>query len=95
MATIYGYDLQCEHFEQECYEKGYAELAALMKDGIVWADICWDSFAYFAELYKPLPKMLDTAMMLPSPIEDGDKQNKGKLDYQSVTGRRPVRDPKE
>ena len=67
-----------------------------MKNDIIWTDICWDSFEYFAELYKPLPKMSGTDMaVLSSRIEDVDKQNGGNVNYQDVRRRQSMRDLKE
>jgi hypothetical protein len=81
----HGYDLQRERFQEECYEKGYAEIASLMKDGTVWADVRWESFEYFAEMYKPLPKVPGTGVaVVPLPrIEDGEC-----FDYPGVQERR-------
>jgi hypothetical protein len=92
----HGYDLQRERFQEECFEKGYAEIASLMKDGTVWADVGWESFEYFTELYKPLPKMPGTpaAVVLPR-IEDGDEQDGENLDYPGVRGRRSMLSLKE
>ena len=82
----HGYDLQRERFQEECYEKGYAEIASLLKNGTIWADVRWESFEYFAELYKPLPRMC--GMRIEDGHEqDGDEQDGGKLDYQGVRGR--------
>jgi hypothetical protein len=94
----HGYDLQREHFQEECYEQGYAEIASLLKDGTIWGDVRWESFEYFAELYKPLPKVPGT--VVPPRIEDGDEQNGNeqdgeKLDYQGVRGRWPMLSLKE
>lgn len=92
----HGYDLQREHFQEECFEKGYAEIASLMKDGTVWADVGWESFEYFAELYKPLPKVPGTrAAVVPPRIEDGEEQAADKCDYPGVRGRRSMLSLKE
>jgi hypothetical protein len=49
-----------------------------MKDDMMWSDIYWDSFACFAELYKPLSR---TYMAV---LEDADEQYGDKL---AVSGR--------
>lgn len=92
----HGYDLQRERFQEECYEKGYAEIASLLNDVTIWADVRWESFEYFAELYKPLPKVPGTrAAVVPPRIEDEDKQDGEELDYQGVGGRRSTLSIKE
>jgi hypothetical protein len=92
----HGYDLQRERFERECYKKGYAEISSLMKGGTIWADVSWDSFAYFAELYQPLPLVPGTssAAVLPR-IEDAFKRDGQKVSYKGVRGKRSLRDLKE
>jgi len=84
----HGYDLQRQHFQEECYQKGYAEIASVMKDGTLWRDVHWESFAYFAELYKPLPKVSGTgAAVSPPSIEDAVEESEDG-DYPGVRGRR-------
>lgn len=73
LVGFHGYDIQRERFEQECYEKGFAEIVSLLDEGMVWSDICWDSFSCFAELYKPLPGIFMAN------LDDADAQHGNKL----------------